>query len=91
MDIVGFLILLLVAFVVGAIGEMIGGVKIPGGWVGSIVAGLVGAWLGTRMLSMGPEIGGIQIIPAIIGAAIVVLLLRLILNATRGTRRTRTV
>ncbi|MGA9521837.1 MAG: GlsB/YeaQ/YmgE family stress response membrane protein [Myxococcaceae bacterium] len=91
MDLLGFLILLLVAFVAGAIGEMLAGAKVPGGWVGSIVAGLVGAWLGGMLLSFGPVIGGIQIIPAIIGAVLFVFALRLILNATRGGARRRTV
>jgi uncharacterized membrane protein YeaQ/YmgE (transglycosylase-associated protein family) len=86
MTLVGFLILLLVAFVAGAIGEAIAGGKVPGGWVGSIVAGLVGAWLGGMLLHFGPVIGGIQVIPAIIGAALFVLVLRLILQATRRTR-----
>jgi uncharacterized membrane protein YeaQ/YmgE (transglycosylase-associated protein family) len=83
MTLLGFIVLLLVAFVAGAIGEMLAGGKVPGGWVGSIVAGLVGAWLGGMLLRFGPVIGGIQIIPAIIGAALFVLVLRLILNATR--------
>jgi uncharacterized membrane protein YeaQ/YmgE (transglycosylase-associated protein family) len=87
MSLVGLLILLLVAFVAGAIGEMLAGGKVPGGWVGSIVAGLVGAWLGGMLLNFGPVIGGIQIIPAILGAVLFVFALRLILNATRGTRR----
>jgi uncharacterized membrane protein YeaQ/YmgE (transglycosylase-associated protein family) len=78
MTLLGFLILLIVAAVVGAIGEMIAGTKIPGGWIGSILAGLVGAWLGGLLLHWGPVIGGIQIIPAIIGAAIFVFLIRLV-------------
>ncbi len=91
MTLVGFLILLLVAFVAGAIGEMLAGAKVPGGWVGSIIAGLVGAWLGGMLLNFGPVIGGIQIIPAIIGAVLFVFVLRLIFNATRGGARRRTV
>jgi uncharacterized membrane protein YeaQ/YmgE (transglycosylase-associated protein family) len=74
----GFLILLIVAAIVGAIGEMIAGGKIPGGWLGSILAGLVGAWLGGMLIHFGPVIGGIQIIPAIIGAALFVFLIRLV-------------
>jgi uncharacterized membrane protein YeaQ/YmgE (transglycosylase-associated protein family) len=92
MTLLGFIVLLIVAAVAGALGEMIGGGKVPGGWIGSIVAGLVGAWLGGALLHFGPTIGGIQIIPAIIGAALFVFVLRLIVNATRGgTTRRRTV
>jgi uncharacterized membrane protein YeaQ/YmgE (transglycosylase-associated protein family) len=81
----GLLILLVVAFVSGACGEMIAGSKLPGGWLGSIVAGLIGAWLGTSLFQAGPILGGIQVIPAIVGAALFVFILRLI---TRGVGRT---
>lgn len=83
MDLVGLLILLIVAAVAGACGEMIAGGKVPGGWIGSILAGLVGAWLGGMLIHFGPVIGGIQIIPAIIGAALFVLILRLLTGARR--------
>ena len=89
MTLLGFIVLLAVAFVAGAIGEMLAGAKVPGGWIGSIVAGLVGAFLGGMLLSFGPVIGGIQIIPAIIGAVLFVFALRAIMSAThsRGHRR----
>ena len=84
MDLLGLLVLLIIAAICGAVGEMIGGVKMPAGWIGSIVAGLVGAWIGGMLLHFGPVIGGIQVIPAIIGAILFVLVLRLIFSATRG-------
>jgi uncharacterized membrane protein YeaQ/YmgE (transglycosylase-associated protein family) len=87
MDPLGLLILLIVAAVAGAIGEMIGGVKIPGGWIGSIIAGLVGAWIGHSLIRIPPAIGGIYIISAIIGAALFVLLVRVLMSFTRGTPR----
>lgn len=83
MTLLGFIILLVVAAIAGAIGELIAGAKVPGGWVGSIIAGLIGAWLGGLIVHIGPVIGGVQIIPAIIGAAIFVFLLRLVMGATR--------
>jgi uncharacterized membrane protein YeaQ/YmgE (transglycosylase-associated protein family) len=85
MDLMGLLILLVVAAIAGACGEMIGGAKVPGGWIGSIIAGLVGAWLGGMLIHFGPVLGGIQIIPAIIGAALFVLVLRLLMGARRTT------
>lgn len=86
MDLLGLLVLLIIAAICGALGEMIGGVKVPGGWIGSIVAGLIGAWIGGMLLTFGPVIGGIQVIPAIIGAILFVLALRLVFSATRGGR-----
>lgn len=84
MSLLGLLILLIVAAVAGACGEMIAGAKVPGGWIGSIIAGLVGAFLGGMLLHFGPVIGGIQIIPAILGAALFVFGLRLLMSASRG-------
>ncbi len=86
MTLVGFIILLVVAFVVGALGELIGGVKVPGGPLGSIVVGFIGAWIGGALFHFGPILGGIQVVPAIIGGALFAFLLRLIFGATR--RRT---
>jgi uncharacterized membrane protein YeaQ/YmgE (transglycosylase-associated protein family) len=85
MDLIGFLVLLIVAAVAGACGEMIAGGKVPGGWIGSILAGLIGAWIGGMLIHFGPVLGGIQVIPAIIGAALFVLILRLLVGARRGT------
>jgi len=84
MTLLGIIILLIVAAIAGACGELIAGGKVPGGWLGSIVAGLIGAWIGGALIQFGPVIGGIQIIPAILGAAIFVFLLRLLTGLRRG-------
>ena len=83
MTVLGFIILLVVAFVAGALGEAIAGRKVPGGWFGSVVAGLVGAWLGSRIMHFGPVLGGVELLPAVIGAALFVFFLRLVLGAGR--------
>lgn len=47
------------------------------GWLGAIVAGLVGSWIGGLLFGgVGPDIGGIAIIPALLGAATVAFLAR---------------
>jgi uncharacterized membrane protein YeaQ/YmgE (transglycosylase-associated protein family) len=84
MDLLGLLVLLVVAAIAGACGELIAGGKVPGGWIGSMIAGLIGAWLGGMLLRFGPVIGGIQVIPAILGAALFVLVLRLLVGARRS-------
>lgn len=85
MTVLGWIILLIVAAVVGAIGEAVAGVKVPGGWLGSIVVGFIGAWIGGLVLHFGPLIGGIQIIPAIIGAIVFVFALRLVMGGVHRT------
>src|SRR5207247_10173752 len=72
------LVLLLVGALAGLIGERLVSRGMPGGLIGAIVAGLVGAWLMVDVLHivLAPELslGGIPVLSAILGAAIVVLL-----------------
>lgn len=76
----GFLVMLLVAAIVGFIGDALVPGRMPGGWIGAIVAGLVGSAIGGYLFNalnmpVGPVLGGLAIIPSILGAALVVLLL----------------
>lgn len=88
----GFLIMLLVAAIVGFIGDALVPGRMPGGWIGAIIAGLVGSAIGGYLFNAlnipsGPVLGGLAIIPSIIGAALVVLLLGAISGAlSRGHR-----
>jgi len=94
MTITHLLVLLLVGALAGLIGERLVSRGMPGGLIGAIVAGLVGAWLMVDVLHvvLAPELslGGIPIISAILGAAIVVLVLSLVAGGSvfgRGLRR----
>ena len=88
----GFLVMLLVAAIVGFIGDALVPGRMPGGWVGAIIAGLLGSAIGGYLFAAlniptGPELGGLAIIPSIIGAALVVLLLGALSGAlARGNR-----
>lgn len=84
-----FIWVLIVGAVVGAIGQMIVGRDMPGGWIGNIVAGLVGAWIGGSLLgNWGPIVGGMAIIPAIIGAVVLVFIVSLVIGTMgRGKRK----
>jgi uncharacterized membrane protein YeaQ/YmgE (transglycosylase-associated protein family) len=91
------LVLLIVGALAGLIGERLVSRGMPGGLLGAIVAGLVGAWLMVDVLHLviAPELslGGIPVISAIIGAAVVVLLFSLLAGRAaaggwgRGWRR----
>lgn len=75
----GFLIMLLVAAIVGFIGDALVPGRMPGGWVGSVIAGLLGSAVGGYLFNAlawptGPVLGGLAVVPSILGAAIVVAL-----------------
>ena len=75
----GFIVSLIVAIIIGWIGSLFVKGSMPGGIIGSMIAGLIGAWNGHGLLgTWGPHLAGFAIIPAIIGAAIVVFLFSLI-------------
>lgn len=75
----GFIIMLIIGGIVGWIGQLIIGKDVPGGIIGNIIVGLIGSALGGYLLNdFGPSVGGIAIIPAIIGALIVVFIYSLI-------------
>lgn len=75
---------LLIGIVIGAIGSLIVGRDLPGGWIGNLIGGLVGAWLGERLLgAWGPQVAGMAVIPAVIGAMVVVFIVSLIIGASR--------
>lgn len=78
MTLMSFIALLVIAAIVGAIAEAVVGARAGFGWIGTIVVGLIGAWIGTALFRIGPIVGGIYLISAIIGAIILVLLLKLI-------------
>lgn len=71
----------------GIIGWLAGGIigrDVPGGVLGNIIAGFIGAEIGTWLLgSVGPVIGGFAILPAIVGAIILIFIVSLILRSSR--------
>lgn len=79
-----FIWMLIVGGIIGWLASVIVRRDVPGGIIGNIVAGIIGAWLGSALLGdWGPVIGGFFIIPAIIGAVILIFIVSLILRNTR--------
>mgnify|MGYP000722283681 FL=1 len=76
--------MLIIGGVIGWLAQVIIGRNFPGGIIGNIIAGIVGAWLGGKLFgAFGPVIGGFSIIPAIIGAIILVFAFSLIMGSRR--------
>ncbi|GAB6928800.1 GlsB/YeaQ/YmgE family stress response membrane protein [Paenibacillus sp. JCM 10914] len=83
-----FLWSLIVGGIIGWIAGLIMGRDIPGGIIGNVIAGFVGAWLGGLLLgAWGPEMGGFFIVPALIGAVVLVFIVSLIMGSMRRGRR----
>ncbi|MCH4170072.1 MAG: GlsB/YeaQ/YmgE family stress response membrane protein [Lactobacillus sp.] len=78
---------LIVGAIIGVLAGAITSRGMPFGWIGNILAGLIGAWLGQRLLgTWGPNLAGMALIPSIIGAIVLVLVVSLILGATSKRR-----
>jgi uncharacterized membrane protein YeaQ/YmgE (transglycosylase-associated protein family) len=83
-SLLGLLVTLLIAALVGWLADRIVPGNLPYGWLGAIVAGLLGSWIGGALLGdVGPEIGGIALLPALLGAII----LAFIIEAVTKSRR----
>ncbi|HYU75389.1 MAG TPA: hypothetical protein VEL31_22195 [Ktedonobacteraceae bacterium] len=74
----GLIIYLVVAAIVGLVAEFIIGWRLPFGFIGAIIAALVGIWLLTNVVQLNingdPVVYGVPIIKALLGAIILVAL-----------------
>ena len=87
-----FIIYLIVAAVVGLVAEFIVGWRLPLGFIGAIIAALVGVWLLTRVIiitGIGDiNVYGVPIFRALVGAIILVALWHLLTSSLwRGRNR----
>jgi uncharacterized membrane protein YeaQ/YmgE (transglycosylase-associated protein family) len=81
---VGVVVTMVIAAVVGWLAWKVVPIKLPYGFLGAVVAGLAGSWLGGWLLGdIGPEIGGIAVFPALVGSMILAVISTVI---TRGQR-----
>lgn len=88
MDFLGFILYLIVGGIIGWLAGLILGKDVPGGVIGNIIAGIIGAWLGNVIfnalnLPAGPDIGGFFIIPALIGAIVLILIVSFVMKSMR--------
>ncbi|MBU8880535.1 GlsB/YeaQ/YmgE family stress response membrane protein [Bacillus sp. FJAT-29790] len=69
----GFIWSLIIGGIIGWLAGLVLGRDIPGGIIGNIIAGFIGAWLGSLVLGdWGPVIGDFYLIPALIGAILII-------------------
>jgi uncharacterized membrane protein YeaQ/YmgE (transglycosylase-associated protein family) len=71
-----FIVYLIVAAIVGLLAEVIVGWRLPFGFVGAIIAALIGIWLMTQVIIISGlgdvNVAGVPIVRALIGAVILV-------------------
>ncbi|MCG7338373.1 GlsB/YeaQ/YmgE family stress response membrane protein [Staphylococcus sp. ACRSN] len=80
----GFIIMIIVGGLIGWLAGVILGKDIPGGIIGNIIAGLIGSAIGSKLLgTWGPVLGGVPILPALIGAIVLILIVSLIIKALK--------
>ena len=78
----GFLWALIVGGIIGWLASLILGKDVPGGIIGNIIAGFVGAISGQALFGdWGPMVAGFAIVPALLGAIILILIVSFILRA----------
>jgi uncharacterized membrane protein YeaQ/YmgE (transglycosylase-associated protein family) len=79
---IGFLLTVAVAGLVGWAADAVVPGRLPGGWLGAVLAGIVGGFIGTLLLGrIGPTIFDVNIIPAFIGAAAIAVVAELALGS----------
>ncbi|MEO8974004.1 MAG: hypothetical protein ABI406_20645 [Ktedonobacteraceae bacterium] len=86
-----FIVYLIVAAIVGLVAEFIVGWRLPFGFIGAIIAALVGIWLMTQVIIITGftdyNVAGVPIIKALIGAIILVALWHLLTYRSWHRRR----
>ncbi len=87
MSIIGWILFLVVAAFCGWIGDYLVGGTIPGGFVTAVLVGIMGAWIGGKLLGhFGPSLEGLSLIPTILGSAILVFFLAVVSRTFRNQR-----
>jgi uncharacterized membrane protein YeaQ/YmgE (transglycosylase-associated protein family) len=87
MEILSFILFVIVAAVCALIAERLVPGTIPGGFLTAAIFGVIGAWIGGKMMgSFGPDLGGVALVPCILGSAVLVFVLSL---ASHGFKRSR--
>lgn len=84
----GWIGALIVTIIIVAIVERLSKTNLPYGWLGNIVAGLIGGFLGQILLGQfGPFIFGVYLIPTFIGSFLFIIAMKFILGQLGKARR----
>lgn len=83
----GWILTLIIAGLIGWLAGVFIGKDVPFGFIGNILAGLLGASIANAIgLDFGPIIGGVSIFGGVFGAIILILFVSLIIKTVSGTK-----
>ena len=81
-SLIGLLLTLFIAGLVGWGADAVVPGRLPGGWLGAVLAGIVGGFIGHLVLgNFGPALFGVRIIPAFAGAVVVAVAAELVTSS----------
>jgi uncharacterized membrane protein YeaQ/YmgE (transglycosylase-associated protein family) len=87
MDILGLLGILVVTIIIVAIVETVSRTKLPYGWLGNIVVGFIGGYIGQVVLGQwGLSIAGVYIIQTFLGALVFIVVAKWIMGMIAKSR-----
>ncbi len=80
--IIGLLLTLFMSGLLGWAADAVVPGRLPGGWLGAILAGVIGGFLGSLVLgNFGPALFGVRVIPAFAGAVVVAVVAELVTSS----------
>ena len=81
---VGLALMLLMAALVAYVADSLVPGRVPYGWPGLALVGLVGGWIGTALVGrIGPHLFGVWVVPAFVGALVLTLVISLVAGRSR--------
>lgn len=76
---VHWIVMFAIAGFVGWLADLVVPGELPFGWLGAILAGIVGGWIGGAVLgNFGPSLWGVNLIPTFLGAVVLAAGVRLV-------------
>ena len=85
-QLIGLVLFLVMAGLVGWLADAVVPGELPFGWLGAIAAGLIGSFLGRLLLGpWGPAIFGIHVVPALLGAIVVAVVASVVVRKAAPT------
>ena len=83
-EIIGIILIVVVGGLIGFLGDAVFPGEILFSWLGAILACIVGAFIGTLFFPIGPQLFGLHVVSALLGAIILGTVYELILTIAVG-------